>query len=46
VPERRVLTGPGWEQTGVAPDVAVPAAEALARAHALARAAAPSRAAR
>ena len=37
VPERRVLTGPGWEQTGVVPDVAVPAADALARALALAR---------
>jgi retinol-binding protein 3 len=37
VPERRVLTGPGWEQTGVVPDVAVPAADALARALTLAR---------
>jgi hypothetical protein len=37
VPERRVLTGPGWEGAGVAPDVAVAAADAPARAHALAR---------
>jgi C-terminal processing protease CtpA/Prc len=37
VPERRVLTGPGWEGTGVLPDVATSAADALARAHLLAR---------
>ncbi|GLC24888.1 S41 family peptidase [Roseisolibacter agri] len=37
VPERQILTGPGWEQTGVVPDVAVPAADALTRALALAR---------
>jgi retinol-binding protein 3 len=28
-PERKVLTGPGWEGVGVAPDVAVPADQAL-----------------
>lgn len=37
VPERRVLTGPGWKGTGVVPDVAVPADLALSRALALAR---------
>ena len=44
VPERRVLTGPGWEGTGVVPDVPTSAADALARAHVLARARVTARA--
>src|SRR5262245_38115128 len=32
-PEWQVTTGPGWEGTGVAPDVAVPPREARDRAH-------------
>ena len=36
-PERRVLTGPGWEGAGVTPDLAVPADQALERALAASR---------
>jgi hypothetical protein len=36
-PERKVLTGPGWEGVGVTPDVSVPAEQALERALTAAR---------
>jgi hypothetical protein len=37
-PERKVLTGPGWEGVGVAPDLGAPAEQALDRALTAARA--------
>lgn len=36
VPERKILTGPGWQGTGVTPDHEVPEGDALATAHQLA----------
>lgn len=36
VPQWRMVTGPGFERTGVEPDIALPESEALAAAHTLA----------